>query len=260
MKISGKVCVITGGASGIGAELARRFTAEGAKGVVVADLQAGPLEAVADEVGGLAVPTDVSDESAIGELIQRAEAAYGPIDVFCSNAGIVQGGGEDASDADWQRNWDIHVMAHVYAARKLAPRMAERGEGYLVNTASAAGLLTHTHSATYAVTKHACVAFAEWLSIAYGDRGVRVSVLAPQAVRTAMTAGREGGVASVDGMLEPSELAACVVETMDREEFLILPHPEVLDYMRRKTGDYDRWLKGMRRLRAKFDDRGLDAV
>lgn len=260
MKIAGKVCVITGGASGIGRELARRFTAEGAKGVVVADLQEGPLNEVAAEIGGKAVVTDVSDEAAIANLIREAEAAYGPIDVFCSNAGIVQGGGEEASDADWQRNWDIHVMAHVYAARVLAPQMAERGEGYLVNTASAAGLLTHTHSATYSVTKHACVAFAEWLSIAYGDRGVRVSVLAPQAVRTAMTSGREGGVASVDGMLEPAQLADTVVETMDREEFLILPHPEVLDYMRRKTGDYDRWLGGMRRLRAKYDGRGADEV
>ena len=143
-------------------------------------------------------------------------------------------------------------MAHVYAARSVAPGMAARGSGYLVNTASAAGLLTHTGSATYAVTKHAAVAFAEWLAIAYGDKGVRVSVLCPQAVRTAMIAGRESGVASVDGVLSPEEVAECVVETMAREEFLILPHAKVRDYMQFKTGDIDRWLGGMRRLRARY--------
>jgi NAD(P)-dependent dehydrogenase (short-subunit alcohol dehydrogenase family) len=253
VKLANKVAVVTGGASGIGAAMARRFKTEGAKAVVVADLQEEPLAAVAQEIGGLAVTCDVANEKEIQNLVAKAEATYGPIDVFCSNAGIARAGGEEASDADWQLNWDIHVMAHVYAARAVAPGMAERGSGYLVNTSSAAGLLTHVHTATYAVTKHAAVALAEFLAIKYGDQGVRVSVLCPQAVRTAMTADDDGGVAAVDGMIEPEELAECVIETMAREEFLILPHPVVLEYMRRKTSDYDRWLSGMRRLLRDYD-------
>ena len=254
MKIEGKVIVVTGAASGIGRALARRFAREGANGITVADLQSEPLRAVADEFGGLAVDCDVTDPRAVEALVAAAEERFGPIDVFCSNAGVALEGGEEAPDEEWRLNWELHVMAHVFAARAVAPKMAARGSGYLVNTASAAGLLTHVGSATYAVTKHAAIAFAEYLSIAYGDRGVRVSVLCPQAVRTAMTAGREQGVASVDGMIEPEELADCVVDTMAREEFLILPHPRVLEYMRRKTADYDRWLGGMRRLRARFAD------
>ena len=247
--------VVTGAASGIGRALARRFAREGARGVVVADVQRAALESVADEIGGLAVPCDVTDEGAVQALAAAAEERFGPIDVFCSNAGIARHGGEEAPDEEWRLSWDLHVMAHVYVARRVAPKMAARGSGYLVNTASAAGLLTHVESATYAATKHAAVAFAEYLAIAYGDRGVRVSVLCPQAVRTAMTVGQEQGVASVDGMIEPDELAHCVVETMDREDFLILPHPQVLEYMRRKTADYDRWISGMRRLRRNFADR-----
>ena len=189
-------------------------------------------------------------------MVARAEADFGAVDVFCSNAGIVQIGDENAPDEDWQRNWDIHVMAHVYAARAVLPGMVARGSGYLVNTASAAGLLTHVNSATYSVTKHGAVAVAEYLSINYAAQGIRVSVLCPQAVRTAMTQGREAGVASVDGMIEPEQLAQCVVETMREEEFLILPHPEVTEYMRRKTSDYDRWLRGMRRMK---HDMGGDA-
>lgn len=255
MKIEGKSAVVTGAASGIGRALARRFAHEGARGVVVADLQGGPLRAVADEIGGLAVPCDVTDERAVQALAAAAEERFGDVDVFCSNAGVAVEGGEEAPDDEWRLNFDLHVMAHVYAARVVAPKMAARGSGYLVNTASAAGLLTHVESATYAVTKHAAVAFAEYLTIAYGDRGVRVSVLCPQAVRTAMTEGREQGVASVDGMIEPEALADCVIETMEREEFLILPHPRVLEYLRRKTADYDRWLAGMRRLRRRFAGR-----
>jgi NAD(P)-dependent dehydrogenase (short-subunit alcohol dehydrogenase family) len=253
MKIQDKVVVVTGGASGIGRALAHRFTTEGAKGVVVADLDEGSLRGVAGEIGGLAVVCDVTDEADIARLVAAAEEAYGPIDVFCSNAGIARMGGEDTPDAVWQQNWDIHVMAHVYAARAVAPGMAERGSGYLVNTASAAGLLSHVQSATYSVTKHAAVAFAEWLSITYGDRGVAVSVLCPQAVRTAMLREREGGVASLDGVLEPEQVAESVLDAMEREEFLILPHPEVRDYMQRKSADYDRWLKGMRKLRGAYD-------
>ena len=255
MKIEGKAAVVTGAASGIGRALARRFAREGARGVAVADLRSGPLQAVADEIGGLAVACDATDERAVQSLVAAAEKRFGPIDVFCSNAGVAIEGGEEAPDDEWRLNFDLHVMAHVYAARAVAPKMAARGSGYLVNTASAAGLLTHVESATYAVTKHAAVAFAEYLAIAYGDHGVRVSVLCPQAVRTAMTEGREQGVASVDGMIEPEVLADCVIETMEREEFLILPHPQVLEYLRRKTADYDRWLSGMRRLRGRFAER-----
>ena len=255
MKIEGKAAVVTGAASGIGRALARRFAREGARGVAVADLRSGPLQAVADEIGGLAVACDATDERAVQSLVAAAEKRFGPIDVFCSNAGVAIEGGEEAPDDEWRLNFDLHVMAHVYAARAVAPKMVARGSGYLVNTASAAGLLTHVESATYAVTKHAAVAFAEYLAIAYGDHGVRVSVLCPQAVRTAMTEGREQGVASVDGMIEPEVLADCVIETMEREEFLILPHPQVLEYLRRKTADYDRWLSGMRRLRGRFAER-----
>ncbi len=222
----------------------------------MADLQGGAVETVAEEVGGLGVACDVAEESAVRSLVDRATAEFGHIDVFCSNAGIAELGDEHVAIADWQRNWDIHVMAHVYAARAVVPAMKARGGGYLVNTASAAGLLSHVQSATYSVTKHAAVALAEWLSITHGPDGIKVSVLCPQAVRTAMTQGREGGVASVDGMMEPAVLADCVVETMAREAFLILPHPEVLDYLQRKTSDYDRWLAGMQRLKQKFDSKG----
>jgi NAD(P)-dependent dehydrogenase (short-subunit alcohol dehydrogenase family) len=189
----------------------------------------------------------------VARLIEETEVQFGPIDLFCSNAGIVVPGGEDVLDDDWQRSIDVNVMAHVYAARELVPRMIERGGGYLLQTASAAGLLTQIGSAPYAVTKHAAVAFAEWLAITYGARGIKVSVLAPQAVRTAMTAGvPDGGVAGVDGMLEPETVADAVVRGLANEHFLILPHPTVLEYFRRKASDYDRWLHGMQRLQARF--------
>ncbi|MEM7465629.1 MAG: SDR family oxidoreductase [Pseudomonadota bacterium] len=250
MKVKDKVVVITGGATGIGAALAKRFHAEGAKAIAVAGFQEDLLADVAREVGGLAIPCDVADESAIQNLIERVEATLGPIDIFCSNTGIARMGDEDAPNEEWQLNWDIHVMAHIYAARVLAPKMAERGGGYLINTASAAGLLSHIQSATYSVTKHAAVSFAEWLSVKYRHLGVRVSVLAPQAVRTPMTdRPDEAEVASVDGMIEPEELADCVIETMDKEEFLILPHPVVKKYMLNKATDVDRWLNGMNKWR-----------
>ena len=254
MKLTDKVAVVTGAAGGIGRALAARFLAEGARGVVIADQDGARLRETAAEIGAVPVPGDVTQEAHIRELVAKAEQELGPVDVFVSNAGLARLGTEHAPDDEWQLNWDVHVMAHVYAARVVAADMAERGGGYLVNTASAAGLLTHVHSATYSVTKHAAVAFAEYLSITYGPRGVRVSVLCPQAVRTAMTAGREGLVASVDGMIEPEELAECVIEVMDREDFLILPHEIVLEYMRRKTNDYDRWLRGMRRLKHEYPE------
>jgi NAD(P)-dependent dehydrogenase (short-subunit alcohol dehydrogenase family) len=252
MKLSGRHVVVTGGANGIGAAMARRFASEGAR-VVVADLEAELLMVVAAETGGLGVPTDVRIEHQVTALVTAAEARYGPIDLFCSNAGVVVEGGEDASDAAWERSIAVNLLAHVYAARVLVPRMIARGGGYLLNTASAAGLLTQIGSAPYSVTKHGAVAFAEWLSITYGDQGLKVSVLCPQAVRTNMTAGtEEGGVAGVDGMLEPDDVAAAVVVGLDAERFLILPHPVVADYFRRKADDYDRWLRGMRRLQARY--------
>ena len=254
MKIKDKVCVITGGASGIGAALARKFADEGAAAIYVADVQEALLSQVAEDVGGVALTCDATSESDIQTLIDQAEAASGQIAVFCSNAGVIRLGSEQAPDDEWQLCWDLHLMAHVYAARVLAPKMAARGEGYLVNTASAAGLLSHVNSATYTVTKHAAIAFAEWLSIKYGHDGVRVSALCPQAVKTAMTAGREGGAASVNGMITAEYLAQCTVESMDREEFLILPHPEVLDYMQRKSADVDRWLGGMRKYAAMYPE------
>ena len=252
MQLSGKIIVVTGAASGIGAALARRFKAEGAKAIVCADRDFEGAQKVAAEIGGVAVRCDVSKEADIEALIRDTEVNQGPIDLFCSNAGIGVGGGAETPDEGWQRIWDINVMAHVWAARHLVPLMTARGGGYLVNTASAAGLLSQIGSAPYAVTKHAAVGLAEWLAITHGDDGIKVSVLCPQAVRTAMTAGNPDGVASIDGMMEPEEVAEAVVRAIDAEIFLILPHPEVLEYMRRKTGDYDRWIGGMRKLNRRF--------
>ncbi|MBW1844032.1 MAG: SDR family oxidoreductase, partial [Deltaproteobacteria bacterium] len=193
------------------------------------------------------------DEASICALVERAGNKIGPIDLFCSNAGIGFFGGIEVANEDWQKIWDVNVMAHVYAARAVLPSMLERGEGYLLNTASAAGLLTQIDSACYSATKHAAVGFAEWLAVTYGDRGIAVSVLCPQAVRTAMTADFEnGGVAGVDGMIEPEEVADCTIEAIGEERFLILPHPTVEKYLQNKVSGYDRWLAGMRRLRARF--------
>lgn len=248
MEIADKIIVVTGGASGIGRAMARRFAADGARHVVVADLNAADAHTVADEIDGTAVRLDVSKEAELVDLIETTERDHGPIDLFCSNAGIGLGRGIDEPDEVWQTIWEVNVMSHVYAARHLVPRMAARGGGYLLNTASAAGLLSQVGSVTYAVTKHAAVALAEWLAITHGRDGIKVSVLCPQAVRTAMTAGNEQGVASVDGMLEPEQVAEAVVRALAEERFLVLPHPEVAEYIRRKAGDYDRWLRGMQRL------------
>jgi NAD(P)-dependent dehydrogenase (short-subunit alcohol dehydrogenase family) len=265
MRVADKVVVVTGGGSGIGRALAERFAQEGARQVVVADINGDNARTVAEQIGGHAVKLDVSREAELVDLINETEKHFGPIDLFCSNAGVIMGYDLDTPDDVWQRILDINVMSHLYAARNLVPRMIQRGGGYLLNTASAAGLLTQIGSVTYSVTKHAAVALAEWIAVTYGDRGIRVSVLCPQAVRTAMTSRpseddeprRTGGsVASVDGMLEPEHVAQSVIEALDEERFLILPHPEVAEYFRRKANDYDRWLRGMRRLQERFRPTG----
>lgn len=254
MQLRDKVIVVTGGASGIGAALCRRFAAEGASGLVVADRDAEGAEQVAAEVGGLAVTVDVAVEADVIRLVETATARFGPIDLFCSNAGIGTAGGVDASDADWQRTWDVNVMAHVYAARAVLPGMLARGEGYLLQTASAAGLLTQIGSAPYSVTKHAAVAFAEWLSVTHGAAGIKVSCLCPQGVETEMLRQAAGGVGAMlrANALTADAVADAVVAGLAEERFLILPHPEVAEYFQHKAQDYNRWIRGMRRLQEKF--------
>lgn len=257
-----RVVVVTGGGSGIGRALCRRFAREGAR-VVVADLAADAARGVASEIDGLAVATDVGVEAEVRALVAEAEGRVGPIDLFCSNAGIGRGtgfgdgaSGPFAPDADWLASWQVHVMAHVYAARAVLPGMLERGEGWLLQTASAAGILTDVLGCAYSVTKHASVAFAEWLAIAYGDRGIRVACLCPQGVRTPMLEGAAafaGGAPHLErGAIEPEAVADAVLAGLASGRFLILPHPEVREYARRKVEDPDRWLAGMRRMRSRL--------
>ena len=250
MLIKDKICVVTGAASGIGEAVARAYAEQGARGVVVADLKSSRerLAKVAGDIDALAVTADVGEEADIKALIAAAEAKYGPVDVFFSNAGLSRKGQETASDADWDVSWRVHVMSHVFAARALLPGMLARGSGYLLNTASAAGLLASLNSMPYGVTKHAAVALAEHLAIQYGDRGIRVSVLCPQSVQTGMTTPGPSA-ARVDGVMQPAEVARIVVEAMAAERFLILSHPSVHEYMQRKVSGIDRWLAGMRRRR-----------
>jgi NAD(P)-dependent dehydrogenase (short-subunit alcohol dehydrogenase family) len=252
MQLKDAIIIVTGGGNGIGRALCRRFAAEGARAVVVADIDEAAAAAVAAEIGGSAIRADVSREEEVQRLVARALEQHGAVDLVCSNAGIAVDGGEETPIAEWQRCWDVNVMAHVFAARAVLPSMLERGRGYLLQTVSAAGLLTHPQSATYAVTKHASLAFAEWLSITYGDRGIGVSALCPQGVRTGMLQRASAGGRSflLDSALEPEQVAGEVVKGLADERFLILPHPEVAEYFRRKATDYDRWLRGMRRLRA----------
>ncbi|MBK8768271.1 MAG: SDR family oxidoreductase [Burkholderiaceae bacterium] len=247
MDVRGKVAVITGGASGIGRATALKFAAEGAAGVVVADMNEAGLQPVAQAVNGLAVRCDVSREADIQALVAAAEKRYGRVDIYFSNAGIGNSRGMEPDDEMWDKMWKIHGMAHVWAARAVVEPMIARGGGYFIITASAAGLLNIVESAAYAVTKHAAVAFAEWLSIAYGRRGLGVSCLCPQAVRTGMVPG-DGGSAGGDGILSAEVVADEIVRVMADEKFLVLPHPEVLTYLRGKTADYDRWLGGMQKL------------
>ncbi|HYW92626.1 MAG TPA: SDR family oxidoreductase [Gammaproteobacteria bacterium] len=256
MDMKDRIVVITGAAGGIGRALALRFAQAGAKRLVCVDIDGDGAQATASEIGGIGRRVNVAAEGEIRTLIEDVEEQEGPIDLFCSNAGISLRGGPEVPNEDWQRIWEINVMAHVYAARHVVPRMITRGGGYLLNTASAAGLLSQVGSAPYAVTKHAAVGLAEWLALTYGDDGIKVSVLCPQAVRTAMTRGIEDGVASVDGMLEPEPVAEACLKAIEQETFLVLPHPQVLEYMRRKTENYDRWIGGMRKLNRRYNPGG----
>lgn len=251
MELKDKIVVVTGGAGGIGRAMALAFAAEGARHVAVADMNEEGVAETAAMIGGSSARLDVSDESAIKAYIDKVESDIGPIDLFCSNAGIGIGEGLDTPNDVWETIWQVNTMSHMYAARHLVPKMVARGGGYLLNTASAAGLLAQIGSITYSVTKAAAVAMAEWISITHGNEGIKVSVLCPQAVRTAMTAGGPG-VAGVDGMMEADDVAKVVVEGLRDERFLILPHPEVASYVERKGADRDRWLTGMRRLQERY--------
>jgi len=255
MKVAGKVTVVTGGASGIGRALCERFHDEGAKAVVVADLDVSDAEKVAERIAAVAVGCDVASEPDITRLIDETERRFGPIDLFCSNAGIATLDPQPdnvagAPDPAWQRSWEVHVMAHVHAARALLPRMIARGGGYFLNTVSAAGLLSQIGSAIYSTTKHAAVGFAENLAIMHRADGIRVSILCPQGVDTPMLRSLPSGPQSLDGVLAPEAVADAVIAGLDRESFLILPHPQVETYMRRKVENYDRWIAGMAKLMA----------
>ena len=252
MEMKGKTAVVTGAASGIGRALARRFATEGAEHVVCVDLDEAGAHAVADELGGVGMAADVSREADLVRVIDATEEV-GPIGLFCSNAGIGAGLDFASPDAEWQQSWDVNVMAHVYAARHLLPRMIARGGGYFLNTASAAGLLNQIGAAAYGVSKHAAVGLAEWLALTYAHQGIKVSLLCPQAVRTGMTGDSDAtAAAAVDGMLEPEDVADVVIDGLREERFLILTHPEVHGYMQRKAGDYDRWIGGMNRLQQRL--------
>jgi NAD(P)-dependent dehydrogenase (short-subunit alcohol dehydrogenase family) len=252
-----KVIVVTGGANGIGLALARRFKQEGARHVTIADLDAAKALIAARELGGLGVGCDVSVEADIRDVVAQTEHSAGPIDLFCSNAGIAISDPDfmnaaSAAEAAWEKNWRIHVMAHVYAARAVLPSMIARKQGYFLNTASAAGLLSQIGSGTYSATKHAAIGFAEHLAITHRDDGIKVSVLCPQAVRTAMLGNSEndaGKSAAVDGVLTPEQVADAVMQGLAEERFAILPHPQVAQYVLKKATDYDRWIGGMAKLR-----------
>jgi NAD(P)-dependent dehydrogenase (short-subunit alcohol dehydrogenase family) len=249
LEIAGSVVVVTGGASGIGRALCRRFAADGAL-VTVADRDDTRASEVASEIGAVAMRTDVAREADVHALVAQVVGTHGRIDLYCSNAGVGVGGGPEAGDADWQRSWDVHVMAHVYAARALLPGMIARHAGYILGTVSAAGLLNHVFAAPYAVTKAAELSFFEWLAIAHKDDGIRVSVLCPMGVKTPMLEAEINEHSFLmPGALEPEQVADSVVDGLREEKFLILPHPEVAEFFQRKASDYDRWLRGMTRLR-----------
>lgn len=278
MELTGRAVVVTGGASGIGRALCRRFAAEGARAVVVVDIDGEGARAVAEEIAtgtsqAMGLNADMTRETDVTSAVERATGTYGPIDLFCSNAGVARGGGAEAPDEAWDTSWRVNVMAHVLAARAVLPQMLQRGEGYLLHTASAAGLLTNLGAAPYTVTKHAVVALAEWLAITHGDAGIKVSCLCPQGVRTPMLLGDSpdrgpattegaasttGGsaVLAAGGLIEPEDVADAVITGLGDERFLILPQPEVAKYVRRRAEDRDRWLSGMRRVQARLSTAG----
>ena len=254
MQVKNKRVVVTGAASGIGKALAVTFKKAGAQSVVAVDINIEGAKETAKDIDGIAVKANVGQESDILNVIEKGNEFSGGIDIFCSNAGI--GGVHgffDVKTEDWQNIWEVNVMSHIYAARNVLPQMLERGEGYLMSTASAAGVLTQIGSAGYSVTKAAAVSFSEWIKITYGTKGIGVSCLCPQAVRTAMTAGGPG-VAGIDGMIEPEEAAADVLDAIEKDRFLVTPHPEVLEYIKRKGTDRDRWISGMQRLQQRFEE------
>ncbi|MBM36332.1 MAG: short-chain dehydrogenase [Acidimicrobiaceae bacterium] len=253
MEIKDRIAIITGGGGGIGSATARKWVSEGARQVVVADYNEEAALLVAEQLGCTGVGLDVTDEQAVSQLVEDTETTSGPVDIFFSNAGAGAEGGVEAPNEAWQSQWELHVMSHVYAARAVLPSMTARGEGYLVHTASAAGLLAAVGSAPYSVTKAACIKLAETLAITHGDDGIRVSVLCPQGVNTAM-APRQLGDGGTDGIVEPDFVADKITQAIQDEEFLILSHPEVQTYTERKASDPDRWLNGMRRLRRRSLD------
>jgi len=259
MDLNGAGVVITGGGAGIGAALARRFAAEGAR-IVVGDINADGAKAVAEEVGGLAVPGDAASESGAAALVAAARAHFGEIDLFCANAGVGTGGGPEAPEADWDIAWQVNVMAHVRAARAVLPSWLARGRGHFLATVSAAGLLTMLGAAPYSVTKHGALAFAEWMSITYADQGVTVQALCPQGVRTAMLAasGEAGKLLLEAESITPEELAETVVRDLGNGRFLILPHPEVAGYYAARAADPDRWQANMRKLQSRIGPAGGD--
>ncbi len=254
MELNDKVVVVTGGASGIGTGLCRRFREEGVRALIIADLNGEALAPLAEELDAVGVTLDVRDEAAMAAMVSEVEVQFGQIDLFCSNAGILNLDGGDfwatsSPNEAWQANWDIHVMAHVFAARACLPEMIRRGEGYFLHTISAAGLLSQPYTAAYATTKHAAIGFAESLAITHGDDGIKVSCLCPQAVDTAMLGGTDGGSAGLDGVLSPAQVAQAVIDGLRGESFLILPHEQVEQYHLNKAQNYNRWLGGMRKLR-----------
>ena len=252
MNVKDKRVVVTGAASGIGKALSEAFHQAGAQSIVAVDMNIEGAQETANSVNGIAVQANVGKEEDIINVVEKANEHAGGIDIFCSNAGILSLGDEQSSNEDWNKNWNLHVMSHVFASKKLIPDMLKRGSGYFVNTASAAGLLSHIDSATYSTTKHAAIGFAEWLAITYGKKGIGVSILCPQAVKTAMIKGRENEVSALDGMMKPETVAIEVVKAIKNDIFLISPHSEVVGYFQNKANNYARWIGGMQKLRSRL--------
>jgi NAD(P)-dependent dehydrogenase (short-subunit alcohol dehydrogenase family) len=252
MEVENKRIIITGSANGIGSSLSRVFKERNVKSMILVDLDESNNSKLANEVGGIPYKADVGSEDDIIKLVEFAKQEMGGIDIFCSNAGISGAGGLlNTSNEDWSNIWNVNVMSHIHAAKHALPSMLEQGHGYFMNTASAAGLLTQLGAAGYSVTKSAAVSFAEWLKITYGERGIGVSCLCPQGVRTPMVEDAPeivGSLVSIDGLLEPDVVANEVIECIEKEQFLITPHPEVLEYMKIKASDPDRWINGMQSL------------